>query len=102
MGWPQPRHLARPLDADSNTWGTLEVYRWLGGPADRAAAICDVQRKLPRYLTLTPRSAKYFAAPGCQGTAVAPIVWFSTVMLAASRCAMTMSLCRSNSVFTMS
>src|SRR5439155_686071 len=48
------------------------------------------------YLRLMPFSAKYFTAPGCQGTGEASFFWFSSLMFSASLCVRTRSSLWSN------
>ena len=53
------------------------------------------------YWILTPFSAKYFTAPGCQGSGEAAAFWFSSLKFSASLCTRTSSSFFSKMVLTM-
>ena len=58
----------------------LDAVRQMGG-----AYLAIIAGAAP-YLTSTPFSARYLAAPGCQGSGEASFFWFSSLKLAASLC----------------
>src|SRR6266704_3915310 len=63
--------------------------------ARRVASACE------GYFSLTPCSAKYFAAPGWKGIGEAAAFWFSSLKFSASLCTAIMSSRLSKMVLTM-